>query len=286
MNSRSLLRAAGAFVLAGSLVLAQKQPKPKSQKETDAVMAIFNAQTPDARIEAAENLLTKFADTEFKAVALQVAAASAQQKNDYEKMVIYCERTLEADPQNYSAMLMLANGIAQKTREFDLDKEEKLARSEKYAKSALDLIKVAPKPRPDITDAQWDEAKKDYTSQAHEALGLSAMVRKKYDVAASEFKIAVEGGASPDQATMVRLASAYNLNGKPDDAIAVLDKLMAMPDLNPQIKQVAEREKMTATKLKSGAAKPPSAPAPPPQVEIKKLPLSRCPRICMFLRRA
>jgi tetratricopeptide (TPR) repeat protein len=271
MNSRSLLRAAGALVLAGSLVLAQKQPKPKSQKEADAVMAIFNAQTPDARIAAAENLLTKFADTEFKAVALQVAAASAQQKNDYEKMVIYCERTLEADPQNYSAMLMLANGIAQKTREFDLDKEEKLAKSEKYAKSAMDLIKVAVKPRPDITDAQWEEAKKDYMSQAHEALGLSAMVRKKYDVAASEFKTAVEGAPTPDQSTMVRLASAYNLNGKPDDAIAVLDKLMAMPDLNPQIKQFAEKEKVTAMKLKTGAAKPPgSAPAPPPQVEIKK----------------
>ena len=51
-----------------------------------------------------------FADTEFKAIALQVAAASAQQKNDFEKMVVYAERTLEADPKNYPAMLMLANG--------------------------------------------------------------------------------------------------------------------------------------------------------------------------------
>ncbi len=71
-------------------------------------MAIFNAQTPDARIAAAEKLLTEFADTEFKAVALQIAAASAQQKNDFEKMVVYAERTLEADPKNYPAMLMLA----------------------------------------------------------------------------------------------------------------------------------------------------------------------------------
>jgi tetratricopeptide (TPR) repeat protein len=166
---------------------------------------------------------------------------------------------------------MLANGIAQKTREFDLDKEEKLAKSEKYAKTAMDLIKVAAKPRPDITDAQWVEAKKDYMSQAHEALGLSAMVRKKYDVAASEFKTAVEGAPTPDQSTMVRLASAYDLNGKPDDAIAVLDKLMAMPDLNPQIKQFAEKEKVTAMKLKTGAAKPPATgTAPPPQVEVKK----------------
>lgn len=275
MNSHSLLRAAGALVLAGSLALAQQQaanqPKPKSQKEAEAVMAIFNAKDPDARIAAAENLLTKYADTEFKAVALQVAAASAQQKNDFEKMVIYAERTLEADPKNYPAMLMLANGIAQKTREFDLDKEEKLSKSEKYARSAIDLIKTAPKPRPDITDEQWEGAKKDYLAQAHEALGLAAMVRKKYDAAASEFKASTEVSPTPDPATMVRLASAYNQSGKPDEAIAVIDKLMAMPDLNPQIKQVAQNEKIASMKLKSGAAKPASSgPTPPPQVEIKK----------------
>jgi tetratricopeptide (TPR) repeat protein len=274
MNLRSLLRAAGALALAGGLLLAQKPakaPQPKSQKEVDAINAIFSATDPDARIAAAENLLTKFADTEFKAVALQVAADSAMRKNDFEKMVIYAERTIDADPQNFAAMLMLANGIAQKTREFDLDKEEKLQRSEKYARQAMDLVKVAPKPRPDITDEQWEAAKKDSMAQAHEALGLAAMVRKKYDVAATEFKTATEVGPSPDQATMVRLAAAYNLNGKPDDAIAVLDKLMAMPDLNAQIKQVAQNEKVNAMKLKSGSAKPPaSTPAPPPQVEVKK----------------
>jgi len=274
MNSRFLLRAAGALVLIAGLAFAQKpakQPKPKSQKEVDAINAIFNATEPDARIAAAENLLAKFADTEFKAVALQVAAASAQQKNDFEKMVIYSERAIDADPQNYPAMLMLANGIAQKTREFDLDKEEKLQRAEKYAKQSIELINAAEKPRPDITDEQWEGAKKDYLAQAHEALGLCAMVRKKYDVAANEFKTSTEVAPAPDQATMVRLAAAYNLSGKPDSALPVLDKVMALPDLNPQIKQVAQNEKVNAMKLKSGGAKPAStSPAPPPQVEVKK----------------
>ena len=58
-------------------------------------------------------------------------------------MSVYAERTLEADPKNFGAMLMLSSGIAQRTREFDLDKEEKLAKSEKYANSAIALIKSA-----------------------------------------------------------------------------------------------------------------------------------------------
>jgi len=236
-------------------------------------MAIFNTQDPDARVAAVENLLTKFADTEFKAIALQVAAASEQQKNDYEKMVVYAERTLQVDPKNYPCMLMLAAGLAQHTREFDLDREEKLSKAEKYAKDAMALVPTAPKPRPDVPDAQWEAAKKDYLSQGHEALGMIALVRKKYDVAQSELKTAVEGASTPDPTTMVRLAGAYNQGGKPDEALAVVDKVLAMPDLHPTIKQVAGNEKMNAMKLKSGQAKPPSAstaPSGPAQVPIKQ----------------
>lgn len=260
-------------LLCAALLFAQtpaKQPQVKSQKEGEAVMAIFNAADPDARIAAVEALLTKYADTEFKAIALQVAAASAQQKNDFEKMVIYAERTLEADPKNYSAMLMLASGIAQRTREFDLDREEKLGRSEKYAKSAQEALKTAAKPRPDLPDDQWEGAKKDYEAQAHEALGLIAMVRKKYDVAITEFKAAVEVTPQPDPATMVRLGSVYNLTGKPDDAIAILDKALAMPEIHPQVKQFAQAEKNRAVQAKTTAAKPSGGDAAQP--EPKKQP--------------
>ncbi|MBM3810781.1 MAG: tetratricopeptide repeat protein [Acidimicrobiia bacterium] len=241
----------GLLMLCMALVSAayaqgQKQPQAKSQKEMEAVQAIFAAPDAAARIKAADDLLLKFADTEFKAVALQVAAASAQEMNDFEKMVLYAERTLEVDPKNYASMLMLASGIAQRTREHDLDKEEKLARSEKYAKEALEILNAAPKPRPDITDEQWDAAKKDFMAQAHEAMGLSAMVRKKYDDAITQFKTAVEMGATPDPATKVRLASVYNSAGKYDEAIAVLDALLAEQDLHPTIRQFASQEKLKA----------------------------------------
>jgi tetratricopeptide (TPR) repeat protein len=270
---RIIMSGVGALILSAAGLVAQeapKQPQPKSKGELEALQAMFNAQDPDSRIKAADELLAKYADTDFKATALFLAAASYEQKNDFEKMVVYSERTLEADPKNYSAMLMLARGFAQRTREHDLDREEKLAKAEKYAKDAEGLIKTAPKPRPDITDEQWEGAKKDLLSQAHEALGLTAMARKKYDVAISEFKLAVEGSSQPDPATTVRLAAAYNLSNKPDEAIVLLDKLLAQTDLHPTIRQFAQAEKVRATQMKGGV-KPaaPAAPAPP-QVEIKK----------------
>ena len=259
-----------AGLLGTAVLMGQaKQPKPKSQKELDALLAIQNATTPDARIDAVEKLLTNFADTEFKPMALQIAAQSAQQKNDFEKMVIYSERTLEADPNNYVAMLMLANGYALRTREFDLDKEEKLAKADGYANKAMEVLKTAEKPNPQITDEQWTAAKKDLYSQAHEALGTANMVRKKYDAAIAEFNESVTMAATPDPATYVRLANAYDEAGKYDLAISTADKVLAIADALPQVKQAAQQVKAKATALKSKAAGAPAAPAAPAPAPVK-----------------
>jgi len=267
---RIVLRGALALAVAVPGLLAQ--PKPKSKAEFDALQVMYNAQTPDARIAACETVLTKFADTEFKAVALYFEAASYDQKRDYEHTVVFAERTIEADPKHYQAMILLAGVIAQHTKEFDLDREEKLAKVEKYANGALILIPNAAKPNPALTDDQWAGAKKDFTAQAHVALGLAAMARKKYDVAETEFKSALE--SKPDPATMVRLGSSYSLDGKYDDAIAQFDKVMGSADASAPVKQVAQAERVRAFQKKGAAAKPdnPAAPAnpAPPQVEVKK----------------
>jgi tetratricopeptide (TPR) repeat protein len=258
--------------LTAVVMLAQTQPKLKSQKEGEAIQAIFNAQDADTRIKLVEEFLTKFADTEFKAVALQIATQSAEQKNDYPSMVIYAERTLEADANNFDAMLRLANGIAKRTGEHDLDKAEKLGKAEKYAKTGIDLAKAAPKPRPDLPDADWQNAKNYYIAMGHEALGHIATHRKAYDQAITHFTAAIVDQAEP--ATVVHLANAYINVNKPDQAILELDKLKTVPDLHPQIKAAADSARARADKMKSvaGAAGKATAPATstPPNIAPAK----------------
>ena len=93
--------------------------------------------------------------------------------------------------------------------------------------------------------------KKDDLARGHEALGLIAVARKKYDDAASEFKTATETASQPQPATFIRLGGAYTDAGKPDQAIAQLDKVLAMPNLPDQIKKVAQSEKARAEKAKT-----------------------------------
>lgn len=244
-----ILACVAAWVTVAALAMAQK---PKSQKEVEALQAIINAKTPDERIAAVDSLIEKFKDTEFKSWALNLAADAAQRKGDTPKAVAYAESALEADPKDYQAMLLISGEIAKGTRENDLDKDEKLARSEKLANDAIKTVDTAPKANPAVTDEQWAGFKKDIVSQAHEDLGLVALARKKYDVAVTEFKTSVDGAATPDPATMVRLATAYVEGGKPDDGIAVLDKVLAMPNVNPIVKRFATNEKAKAEQAKNG----------------------------------
>ena len=246
---KKLFSLAAGLALASGFLMAQ--PKPKSKGEYDAIMAIQTATTPEAQLAAVDNLLGKYADTEFKPMVLQMAMQAAQQMGDQAKMTVYAERALQADPKNYMVMLMLAQSIAQRTREFDLDKEEKLKQAEKYANDGIELVKVAPKPRPDLPDDQWNAAKKDFEAQGYEALGVVALVRKKFDEAATQFKKAVDTQATPDPATKVRLASAYNGMGNYDGAITLLDGVLADQQIHPTIRQVAGQEKLKAAQGKA-----------------------------------
>src|ERR1022692_3054726 len=111
-----------------SLALGQKV---KSKNEQEAVKAVFDAQTPDAKIAAVDNLIAKYKDTEFKSIALEVAAEAAQQKGDSPTAIVYGNRSLEADPKSFQAMLLVSGQLAQGTKEFDLDKDEKVTRAKK-----------------------------------------------------------------------------------------------------------------------------------------------------------
>jgi len=245
---------------------APKGPAPKSKAEQDALQAMAAAQSsPDAMITACEALLTKFADTDFKDVALYYEAVAYQQKNDPEKSQVYAERAVAANPKNIDATLFLAGSIVQRTRENDLDKEDKLTKADKYSNDALTAINAATKPQgAQVTDQQYDELKKEWAAQAHAYLGVSASLRKKYDAAISELKMAVEGTSKPQPAYEYRLAAVYQSAGKYDDAIAMADKVMNDPEAPTPFKQASQAIRAGATVAKNKAAgqsTPPAAPA-------------------------
>jgi len=258
MKRRIASALVGGLVIMGlSSLWAQKQMAPKSQKELEALQAVQSAKTPDDRIKAIENVLTNFADTDFKNLLLQTAMQDASQKGDYAQIVFYGERLLESDPKNAFAYVTLAGETARRTRENDLDKEEQLAKADKWAKAGIEAAKSMPKPRPDITDQQWDAATKDMQSQGYVAIAMGAALRKKYDDAIAAYKQALAVQATPDSTIFVRMGQAYLDSGQLDDATASFDKALNDPSAPASVKQIAQSKKDEVAKKKAAGTKPP-----------------------------
>ncbi|HTS48371.1 MAG TPA: hypothetical protein VMH05_10535, partial [Bryobacteraceae bacterium] len=166
---KSLLVAGGIFVLASTLWGQRGQqagPKPKSNKEIAALNAINSATTVDDKLKAIDNVLTNFKDTEFKPMLLDMALQLESQKGDYAQVMTYGELILDKDPKNATALVTMAAETARRTREFDLDKDEKLAKADKWAKEGIEDAKTFPKPAgASLTDEQWEHQKLDLQSQ-------------------------------------------------------------------------------------------------------------------------
>ncbi len=245
-----------ALVTAAAL-WAQAQPKPKSQKETDAlqkVQAAAQAQNYDGELQAITYVLENFADTEYKPMLLNMAMDAAQRKGDQAQMTVYGERVIEADPNNIPARVLMAESIAGHVRENDLDKDQSLKKSDDYATKALDLLKTASAPPVGLNADQWPDYKKELTSQAYDALGQSADLRKNYPDAIKNYKSAMEAQPT-NTVTMARLAKAYVDAKQYDDAISTADKVLAVTDVPAAVKQFAQTQKDNATKLKGAPAK-------------------------------
>jgi tetratricopeptide (TPR) repeat protein len=234
-----LLSAALAFPQAKPL------PKAKSRAEGQAVNAMLQAQDPDARIKAADDLVTKYANTEFKAMAFYIEADGYQQKGDNAKAIVFGEQAIAADPQNIDALVLLANVLATTTRDTDLDKEEKLTRADKYAKDALAILPTAAKPDPKTSDDAWNKYKNSNIAQAWQALGTTALVHKNTDEAVADYQKGVD--ADPDPLIMIRAGRALLLAKKPEEAVVWFDKAINAPGVSDQLKSIATSDKARAT---------------------------------------
>jgi tetratricopeptide (TPR) repeat protein len=200
----------------------------KSDEEFNAAMAVQNATDANARIAAAENLLIEFKDTEFREFANLMLMASYQELDDLENMIIYAEETLNINPNNVGVLLELAYAIPSRTRQFDLDKEEKLSSAEGYAAKALALVPNMTNPNPDVPNDQWLTIKKDYMSRGNESLGVVESKRENYDGAVAFLQKAIALAPDPMPMTHYHYADALLSAGKREEALAAINQSITL----------------------------------------------------------
>jgi tetratricopeptide (TPR) repeat protein len=224
------------------------QPKPKSNGERKAILAIQSATEPDAIIKASEDLLSNYADSDFKEYALTMEAKAYQIKHDDDNAQVFADRVLQINPKAYTMQLLIGEAITPNIKEHDLNHDEEITKCTKLFTDSIENAKAAVKPNPQVSDADWEQAKKYAIAEAYNGLGMLASIQKgKQDEAVKEFQLAVDNDPEQD-AYGTRLANALLVAGKKAEAIAVCDKLLAKPNLHPTIKQVVTNIKNNASR--------------------------------------
>lgn len=219
-----------ALGLAFAVVLMAQAPQFKSQEELDAFMAVQSAPSLDQRIAAGTEFLGKYPNSEASGLASYIVMLSYQQMNDFENMMLYGEMVLDSNPApgiKAGTLISLSNAIPTRTREFDLDKEEKLAKAEDFAKQAMTLIPTLPKMDPNMTDDEWLQTKMEFMSQCHEAIGGVMIKREDYQAAEESMQKALDMAPDPQPYTMYQLATALSKLGKNEEAAALADRCTA-----------------------------------------------------------
>ncbi len=227
---------------------------PKSKEEQKAVQAVIQAQAPDEKIKACEDLITGFPATSFKSFALELEAEAYQQKGDNTKALVFGEQALEADPKNFDADNVLANVLAATTRDTDLDKDQKIVKADKYAHDSLDVLETGGKPPlyGNVSDEQWGKIKSLAQASAYQALGNLSLLKKNTDEAVAFFEKGL--AANPDPVLMIRVGRALLTAKKPDEAITWFDKAINSADATQQIKGIAENDKARAMQARGPSA--------------------------------
>ncbi len=238
MKMKSLI---AALLMAGTLVMGQA--KPKSKAEAEAVNAIITATTPDQRIAAAENLLSKYKDTAFKSLALQMEAEAYGQKGRRPQRDRIWRSRDRSRPQKLPGVAAgiqparahdqgIRSGQRRKTeaRHQTGERRHRRHRRGREAQPAAHRRSVGRHQEgPDFRSSR----NPGYDRHCRQEVGPPP---------SPNIRPLSTARRSPAYTAMVRLMSVYNNDKKYDEATALADKLIAAPAPD-NLKKIARRRK-------------------------------------------
>src|SRR5277367_3727607 len=161
--------------------LAKRPPQAKTQAEFDAYKAAMANANDGAAIEkSADDFAAKFPDSELRVLLYRTAMHAYQNANNAEKMLEMAQTELKIDPDEPEALIGASEVTAERTRDTDLDKDQRWAEAAKEAQHALETTDTD-LPIPAGTPQDKIDAYKGFLrSSAYSVLGTIAFSEEKY----------------------------------------------------------------------------------------------------------
>jgi tetratricopeptide (TPR) repeat protein len=174
-------------------------------------------------------------------------------KQDFPKMYADADKTLAANPDDVTVLVLVGWVIPHNYDPNDLAAESRLDKGEKYEKHALEVLATLPKPA-NMTDEQFAKAKAQGEAQAHSGLGLIYFRRQNYDESVAELKKSTADSANQDPTDYYVMGVELTRLKRFSESADAFTKCAAIPG------GLQDRCKQMGADAKKQAASQPAAP--------------------------
>jgi tetratricopeptide (TPR) repeat protein len=233
----------------------KRPPQAKTQPEFDAYKAAAALTDPVAQEKAADDFATKFPDSELRPLLYKSVMHLYQQANNADKMLAMAQKILTLDADDPEALLGVAQVLAERTRDTDLDKDQRLAEAKKDAQRALVTIDTdVPAGFP---AEQLNTFKGFVRSEAYAILGTIDFNAKAWPDAEGNLRKSID--AFPQQVDPIavfRLSVALDMQNRYPEALKYANQAVELTKEGTNAGEAARKEKDRLTQLTGGAAAP------------------------------
>jgi len=242
----------------------KRPPAAKTQPEFDAYKAAA-AQTDPAVVEkAADDFATKFPESELRTMLYSAAMQRYQQANNADKMIEMARKILAIDADDPAALVGIAQAMAERTHDTDLDKDERYAEAKKDAERSLVTVETDV-PTSGYPPEQLNAFKNFLRSEAYLVLGTLSFKANNWPDAEVNLRKSIDAlPQQPDTLAVFRLAVALDMQNKVPEAMKAIDQAVDLTKDTPDsgVGKAARAEKDRLVKLSGGTA-PGQAATPP-----------------------
>ncbi len=239
---------------------AKKLPQAKTKEEYDAYLAAAAKPTPAEAETAAADFAAKYPASELRVSLLANVMLQYQRANNADKALESARKVLQVEGDNTMALVMAATLIAEKTRETDLDRDQRYTEAMTDAQKAVDTIDTGLLLPPAFTAQQIADAKAKLTSMAQESMGMVELNRKNDAAAETHFMSALKAAGPQGDATLYyRLALTQDREKKYAEALQSANMAVKNAAGDASVESLAKQEQDRLMKLSKVA---PATPAP------------------------
>jgi tetratricopeptide (TPR) repeat protein len=250
----------------GAAPPAKHPPQAKTQPEFDAWKTASANTDPAAFEKAADDFATKFPDSELRSLLYKNAMRLYQNANNGEKTEAMGRKVLGFDGDDPEALVIVAEVIAERTRETDLDKDQRYDEATKMAEKATTTVDTDVNVPAGTPQDKLDAYKSLLRSNAYSIVGTIAYKKDNFAVAQENLQKSIDAyPAQLDPVVVLRLALSLDKQQKYPEALKVANRAVevAQAQNNAQVVTVAQRERDRLQQLTGGAPPAPPASQPP-----------------------